>query len=69
MAYFNQAIQWLKEGKKIRRNNWSKELYIYVPETDSEILWQNDCQNDCINLNDIEASDWEIYANVGKVEK
>ena len=30
MADFMQAIQWMKEGKKVRRKVWTKRFFIYV---------------------------------------
>lgn len=30
MADFTQALQWLKEGKKVRLSNWSNPRFIWL---------------------------------------
>lgn len=66
MSDFKQAIEWMKEGKKVRRSYWgNKELYGFIqPENsfihfkDKESLCSSCFLNDTLNL---EADDWEIY--------
>ena len=42
MANFNQAIQWLKEGKKVRRKDWgNKPLYGYNENESNFISFYN----------------------------
>ena len=60
MADFNQAIKWLKEGKKVRRNAFTQKdffvvsggTYIYWKEVGGG-RWNPD-------MLDYEATDWEI---------
>jgi len=59
MADFNQALEWLKEGKKVRPKNWREECFIYYDK----------CFKGCydevgriINLKALSGEkDWEIY--------
>ncbi len=61
MADFKQAIEWLKEGKKIRRKNelWyiqcNNQLVLFSVETNGLIAHQG------MFIGDLEATDWEIY--------
>ncbi len=61
MADFTQAIQWLKEGKLIRRkgDGWfiggNKFANFYTIET------QNKCSTQNFSFADFESTDWEIY--------
>ena len=63
MADFQQAIKWLKEGKKVRRKDWgNKTLYAegdrFVNFTDQT----GDCSGYFFHeIRNIEANDWEIY--------
>ena len=63
---FKQAIQWLKEGKKVRRKNWAPDFRLNIPYTFGICAERN---NAIVNepfsydfkIEDFEATDWEIY--------
>lgn len=55
---FEYAVQWLKEGKKIRRKCWNPEVYIYL--SNEAILWHNNNQVN-FRIRQFVADDWEIY--------
>lgn len=59
MSDFNQAIKWLEEGKKVRRPSWEEKSY-WIFGIDKVISW-TDGRNAHIHLNQIEATDWELY--------
>ncbi len=59
MTNFNQAIRWLKEGKKVRRPSWNIDSY-WKLGIDEKICW-SDGHTAHIHLNQIKAKDWEIY--------
>ena len=59
MADFKQAVEWIKEGKKVRRPIWDKDNYIELVGTTRYI--QDKYRVVEVNLNMIEATDWEIY--------
>ena len=59
MATFQKAMQWLKEGKKVRRPCWDEDSYWYFG-VDNKISWK-DGTTAHIHLNQIEAKDFEIY--------
>lgn len=63
---FNQAIKWLKEGKKVRRPSWKEDSYWKLGE-DESIQWVTG-QAAHIHLNQINADDWEIYEEKQKLE-
>lgn len=73
MADFNQAIQWLKEGKKVRRKYWgNKELRGYM--VDRNHIYFQDKQGavsaEFLNVIDnLEATDWEVYCEEIILEK
>jgi len=60
MANFMQAIKWMKEGKKVRREPQWHDVY-YALKDDNEIIKQNFHDDILLDLRDIEATDWEIY--------
>ena len=80
MADFNQAIKWLKEGKKVRREYWTVES-LYCKYSDK--VWggskmkegifffkdnsENTLKTEFIFL-DFEATDWEIYEEDDKLK-
>lgn len=65
MANFNQAIQWMKEGKKVRRRRVQQlKCYIwYIPNIDkgNRMLTTLEKPETLLILDDFEATDWEIY--------
>ncbi|MCK5625037.1 hypothetical protein KAI04_04295 [Candidatus Pacearchaeota archaeon] len=67
MADFQQAIKWIKEGKKVRRKNggWflksQKMLNLYKTETGELCVHQE------FSIPDFEATDWEIYEEIEKL--
>ena len=63
---FKQAIQWLKEGKKVRRRCFNEtESHLFLGSSQVYILWATGgvWQPDFL---DIEATDWEIYEEIKK---
>ena len=56
---FEWAIKQLKEGKKVRRPSW-KENSCWVLGIDQKICWKDETTAH-IHINQIEATDWEIY--------
>ena len=73
MSDFKQAVQWLKEGKKVRRENWSvKNLYCKYSESvwsgnnfkEGIFFFKDNSKNTIkeeFTFKDFEATDWEIY--------
>jgi len=59
MAKFKQAIFWLRDGKKVRRSCWLEDSY-WILGVDQKICWK-DGTTAHIHLNQIDATDWEIY--------
>jgi len=59
---FNWAITQLREGKKVRRPMWAEDSY-WVLGVDEKIEWHNEYRYDnaTVHLNQLEATDWEIY--------
>ncbi len=71
MANFMQAIEWMKEGKKVKRKNWKQEGVVLLFDTKDGIVYQKIDFNHQgprahYNFDDIEATDWEIYEEVEK---
>ncbi len=58
MADFNQAIKWLREGKKVRRSTYGELIYGYL---DGETLCFNNSNKHEFYIVDFEVTDWEIY--------
>jgi len=61
MATFQNAIKWMREGKKVRRENWAIDSYIYVRDTydsNSKILHSGG-NHAMVGLKWSEAKDWE----------
>lgn len=63
MATFTQALEWLKQGRKVRRDAWSRpEAYVHRP---SEWQWSDYKFDDnspfmtCDAF--LEATDWQLY--------
>ena len=73
MSDFNQAIKWLKEGKKVRRKGWNYHWYnsftgvgdINVSNICNPISGQMDEETNSattyLTIDNVEATDWEIY--------
>lgn len=64
MADFKQAVEWIRDGKKVKRKEW-RELLL-VLDTGRIVFCSNEgieYSNDRSNLffQDYIASDWEIY--------
>lgn len=55
---FLEAVKAMKEGKKVRRNDWIKGLYVTKEAESNCILLYNVAQFDSIT--NFEAIDWEI---------
>ena len=77
MSDFQQAIKWLKEGKKVRRNeeSWLKHFDYCrdgvegccegLAEYYKNDKWVRGKSGE-FWMNDFEATDWEIYEENGK---
>ena len=62
MATFQEAIVWLKEGKKVRRK--SIRGYIIHQKGEDKLRGQTKSGEECplhLYVGDFEATDWEIY--------
>ena len=66
MADFNQAIKWLKEGKKIRRTDWGN-VDIFL-ETRCQLIIYRDGTKFITDLNDIDSNNWELFVKKGVKE-
>jgi len=62
---FAWAINKLKEGERVRRPSW-KENSCWTLGIDQEICW-SDGRTAHVHINQIEATDWEIYKEKPKV--
>jgi len=62
---FNQAIELLKEGEKVRRPSWEEDSYWKIG-IDEVICWK-DGTIAHVHLNQINADDWEIYKEKQRV--
>jgi len=68
MATFQEAIVWLKEGKKVRRSGWTQQVYLKCRKSfgdaicyysmDKDNSWGGKADYD---FDDFEATDWEIF--------
>lgn len=62
MADFQQAIKWLKEGKKVRRKSFGDiERYCYISMANIEKIADSHYSIFDLNFEDFLANDWEIY--------
>ena len=62
MADFKQAIEWLKEGKKVRRKDWFKNSYYFLDKGGVVCLMTLDgIRNIHFILEEFDAKDWELY--------
>ncbi len=56
MADFLQAVGWMKEGRKVRRKHWSKEICIY--QSGSVIKFNNEFS--AMMMDAYLEHDWEL---------
>ena len=63
MSDFNQALKWMKEGKKVRRK-CSQKCIFEKDEHTGFINLSNDDKR--FHLVDFESKDWEIYESSGE---
>ena len=62
MAKIKQAIQWLKEGKKVCRPNWKKDSYWTLGKDEMIIFGNKDDESIAtIHLKQLEAIDWKVF--------
>ena len=60
MANFSKALEWLEAGKKVRRNCWSKGLFIELPLGATEGTRLNFFLRVTLECGRL-ADDWELY--------
>ncbi len=60
MSDFKQAIQWLKEGKKVRRPSFSEDFYCILNDNLIKYVDENGNMMSSV-IEFFEATDWEIY--------
>ena len=60
MADFKQALDWLNEGKEVRRKNWALNFFITCIKSLDEIIDENGDKYESSNES-ILACDWELY--------
>jgi len=62
MSDFQQAIEWMKDGKKVTRLFWKKGVYLEL-FSDTIRFYGIDgfISDNSLGLDSIEATDWEIY--------
>lgn len=59
MADFNQAIKWMKEGKKVKRKIWGNKYFICLSDDFfKQFLFEKRIAS--FSLIDLESVDWEI---------
>jgi len=63
MANFEQAIKWMKEGKKVRRDWVGKDVFIYLKGVYLYPL-DNEGEKWEFGINDFEATDWILYEKI-----
>lgn len=59
MANFEQAIKWMKEGKKVCRSSWCTTSQLSLIE--GHIGYNDDINFNMSNIDNFEATDWKIY--------
>ena len=57
---FGKALDYMKQGKRIRRRAWCPGLFAEVSRTQSGALYVN-TNGLMFNRNDVLANDWEVY--------
>lgn len=60
-----EAIQAMKDGKKVRYQTWNPNHYVYIK--DNKVLNQNN-SSDMIRVQDLNVSLWELYTGPAPVE-
>lgn len=62
MADFATAVKWMKQGKKVRRNQYKDTLYIYHINFKEPMNWvETPCGDFAhLTLHELEATDWEL---------
>jgi hypothetical protein len=59
---FERALALLKEGKKVRLNNWSSDGHMYLVNNRlCHVYEQLPTKTDLLNVNLIMATNWELY--------
>ena len=65
MADFEEALEWMKQGKRVRISNWKQDSYIYISEKEkgagSVYFLDNTGKPMLLSLNHIESGSWRIY--------
>ena len=66
---FLEAMQALKEGKKVRNTNWIDELYLYTEN--KTICFSEPCTAKYLTTDDLNQCSWELYkeATLSEEEK
>lgn len=64
---FELAIKQLEKGEKVRRPSWGENSY-WKLGVDAKICWR-DGNTAHIHLNQIKATDWEIYKEESKISQ
>jgi len=68
MADFIQAIKWLKDGKKVKKNGMSKNVYLFMKDDAIKHrgFFEEESNADNFSFYDdlIEGNDWEIYEEI-----
>jgi hypothetical protein len=67
MADFIQAMKWMEDGEKVRRERWSNKKYYWWVDINFTFdnLWcikDSDDGDACMIRSYIEADDWELFA-------
>ena len=61
MADFMQAVKWMKEGKKVRRESMPAEWFYFIEGDTVQNEFGNLKNRTYFCVEDFEATDWEIY--------
>ncbi len=62
MADFMQAVKWMKEGMKVRRDRWDERLHIDYEDSSDPFKFVNGVEGATLLLmGNFEGTDWEIY--------
>lgn len=67
MVSFKKATKWLKEGKKVTRNCWNSDSYIFLDISDN-IIKHNNGNELRMWIEILECTDWEIYEEDKTIE-
>lgn len=65
---FSEALRRMKEGKKVKRKEWDKGMYIYfvakrsllclIDESEKQKIWYDNFE-EFFSIEDVLATDWE----------